>query len=227
MLTQTAILVPCCLPTAGVESLPVTTVISYSELTLACNVYDLLHYVPSEYFTRPVRTELVKRAMAADVQICIKLESARGKRSKAKKKDREKSDAGHQEKSHTEDPDDGESNKWPRRLISVRVFLQRMGELVGTPNHSVSSTFLPCIALMQIVYEDFPEICQTFARPSVIIFPSEGAHECHPRFGPITRCVRFDPLSSYMLTMISILGASCAHRNQRQRHPSPVLYLRS
>lgn len=146
MLTLTAPLSPYCFPAAGVESPSPITAIAHTELTLACNVYSLLHYVPPEYFTRPVRAELVKKAMAGDVQICIKLEGTKGQRSKAKRKDRDTSDAGLRGESHTEESDNRvqaeELKKWARRLTFVRVFLQRMGQFMGTPSHSVS--FIPC-----------------------------------------------------------------------------------
>jgi hypothetical protein len=153
VLTLTAPLSPYCFPAAGVESPSPTTAIAHTELTLACNAYSLLHYVPPEYFTRPVRAELVKRAMAGDVQICIKLEGAKGQRSEAKRRDRDRNDAGLREKSHTEGSDDRvtaeELKKWSRRLTFVRVFLQRMGQFLGTPSHSVSFTSLLCAVLMQ------------------------------------------------------------------------------
>lgn len=175
--------------------------------------------MPPEYFTRPVRAELVKRAMAGDVQICTVLEGANGKRNKAKRMDMDGSNARLWGGSHTEEMGDGvpaeELKKWTRRLTFIRVFLQRM-QLPNTPNHTVSFIFVRTV-LMQNMYEDFLGFCQPSAQLSVMhICPFKGTHKCHPRFDTITRCVRPDFFFLFILIMISVIGASFAHSNRRQ-----------
>lgn len=207
-----------------VESPSPTVAIADTQLTLACNVYSLLHYVPQEYFSRPVRAELVKRAMSGDVQICRVLEDAKAQKIKTRN-DRDRG------KTLMEESDDRvpakELEKWFRRLTFVRVFLQRMGQFLGTPSHSVSFVALLCIMLMQNMYKDFLDLRQSSAQPSTVLsFPIKGTHKCYPRFDTITRCVRSEVLLLYMLTMIPTSGASCAHGNRRQQHPSLVSYLR-
>ncbi|KAF8446258.1 Urb2/Npa2 family-domain-containing protein [Boletus edulis BED1] len=147
VLSLTAQLSPCCFPTAGVESTPRLIAIAHNDLTLACNVFSLLHNVPSEYFTRPVRTELVKRAMTGDVQICMELEGITKQKTKTKRKrkDKDGSDAEHRGISHTETDDSvpvEELKKWTCRLTFFRVFLQRMGQFLGPPSHSTSLGFV-------------------------------------------------------------------------------------
>ena len=201
-----------------------------TELTLACHVYRFLHHVPPEYFTRPVRAELVKRAMAGDVQICAVLVGADGRRSDAKGRVTVRGDKKLRGKPDTEESDDralAEGLKsWPRRLTFVRAFLQRMGPFLNVASHTVSFMFLFSTVLMQDMYEDFLGFCHPSAQPIMHIFLYKGTHECHPRFDTITRCVRSAHLSLCMLTMISPLGASYAHKNQKQQHPSPASYLR-
>lgn len=231
MLTLTAPLSSYCFPTPGVEPPSPAAAAAQTELTLACNVYRLLHYVPPEYFIRPVRAELVKRAMAGDVQICTELDSANKPKSKAKREYMGRSNARLQEP-HTEEMGDGvpaeELKKWSRRLTFVRVFLQRMGQFLNTSSHTVSFIFLLHTVLMQDTYEDFLGFCQPSAQLSIVhTFPFRGTHDCHSRSDTITRCVRSELFSVCISTMISALGASCAHRNRRQQHPSPVSYLHS
>lgn len=216
MLTLTAPLSPYCFPIPGTESPSPTNPITHSELTLACNAYNLLLYVPPEYFSRPVRAELVKRAMAADVQICMALEGAKPHKSITKRKHKDRGDAGR--KSHTEESDarvpSEELKRWSRRLTFVRVFLQRMGQFLSLPSHSVSLTFLFRTMLMQNIYEDFLDLCQPSAQPTLIIF-LEGTHKRHPRFNTIARRVRSELLRLCTRTLIIIFtsGTSCAHRN--------------
>lgn len=177
--------------------------------------------MPPEYFTRSVRAELVKRAMTGDVQICTELEGANEQRNKTKRKNMDGSSARLRGESHTEETGDGvpaeELKKWARRLTFVRVFLQRMGQLLNTPNYTVSFMFLLCTVLMQNMHEDFLGFCQPSAQLFVVhIFLFKGTHRCHPRFDTITRGVRSDFLSLCMSTMISTIGTSFAHRNRRQ-----------
>lgn len=106
--------------------------------------------MPPEYFTRPVRAELVKRAMAGDVRICTELEGAN--RQRRKREEMDGSNARLRGKPHTEEMGDGVPaevlKKWSHRLTFVRVFLQHMGQLLNTPSHTVSVIFLLCAVLM-------------------------------------------------------------------------------
>ncbi|KAH0838582.1 hypothetical protein J3R83DRAFT_6903 [Lanmaoa asiatica] len=159
ILTLTAPLSSYCFPVAGVDSPSPITTATRTELTLVCNVYRLLHYVPPEYLTRPVRAELVKRAMAGDFQVCIALQGANEQGNEAKRKGIDKSHAGLRGKSHMEETDDrvpaDELENWSRRLTFTRVFLQRMGQPLNTPSYTVSFIFLVCTVLMQRLYKDF------------------------------------------------------------------------
>lgn len=120
-----------CFPADGVK-LPLPTAAAQAELRCACNVYRLLSFVPPEYFTRPVRGELIKRAMAGDLQICAMLAGANEQRSEVAKR------------FPAED-----SGNWSQRLMFVRAFLQRMGQFLSTTNHTVGLTFSLPIILMQ------------------------------------------------------------------------------
>ena len=113
--------------------------------------------------------------MAGDVQICIKLEGAKGQRSKAKKKDRDRSNAGLRGQSHTEESGDRvpaeELKRWSRRLTFVRVFLHRMGRFLGTPSHSVGFASLLCTVLMQNMQTSLTFVNHLLSPPSSMSSP--------------------------------------------------------
>lgn len=205
------------------------TATAQNELTLACNVYGLLCYVPPEYFARPVRAELIKRAMAGDVQICAVLASTEGQRSRSRSKSMVRGDTKLRSRSPMDESDDKVplegTRSWLRRLTFVRAFLQRMGQFLNTANYSVSFMFFPPTMLMQDMHEDLLGFCHPSAQSFMHIFPFKSTHECHAGIDPITHCVGSALLSLPTLIMVSISGASYAHKSQRREHPFPVSFL--
>ncbi|KIJ21465.1 hypothetical protein PAXINDRAFT_177946 [Paxillus involutus ATCC 200175] len=141
ILTLTAPLSSYNLPTAASASLSYVAMPSPTDFARASDVYKLLLRVPPEYFTRPVRAELVKRAVGGNVGICAMLKDVKEKQSQGKSKKSDKSRSKTRRKSHVEDADDmvhdadvlaEEQECWTRRLAFLRIFLQRMGQSMNT-----------------------------------------------------------------------------------------------
>ncbi|KIK97656.1 hypothetical protein PAXRUDRAFT_135830 [Paxillus rubicundulus Ve08.2h10] len=114
---------------------------SPTDFARASDVYILLLHVPPEYFTRPVRAELVKRAIGGNVGICAMLKDATEKQNKGKSKKNDRNRSKMRRESYVEDVDDMvhdadvlAEEDWTRRLAFLRVFLQRMGHSMNAPD---------------------------------------------------------------------------------------------
>lgn len=107
------------------------------DLDLFCvgEIYPLLVHVPSEYFTRYSRTELMKRALGGDVGICIVLQHG------------EKATKG-PENQHT--IWDKPVEDWLRLLIAIRTFLLHAGQSASALDHDVS--WQPCCYIMVLIH---------------------------------------------------------------------------
>ncbi|KAF8845403.1 hypothetical protein BDN67DRAFT_961740 [Paxillus ammoniavirescens] len=141
ILTLTAPLSSYTLPTSASASPSSVATPSPTDFARASDVYRLLLRVPPEYFTRPVRAELVKRAVGGNVGIYAMLKDVKEKQSQGKSKKSDKSRSKTRRKSHVEDADDmvhdadilaEEQEGWTRRLAFLRIFLQRMGQSMNT-----------------------------------------------------------------------------------------------
>ncbi|KAF9229655.1 hypothetical protein BS17DRAFT_763186 [Gyrodon lividus] len=148
ILTLTTPLSSYTLPAAASDSPPSTVMPLHTELSRASDVYRILLHVPPEYFTRPVRAELVKRAVGGNVGICAVLKE---KQNKGNSKESEKSRSKTRRKLHIENMDDTvtgadisaeEQDSWTRRIMFFRVFLQRMGQFTNTSDRGTSQAFI-------------------------------------------------------------------------------------
>lgn len=122
-----------------------TTISSDVELDRASEIYSLLMHAPPEYFTRPSRTELVKRAVGGDLGVCAVLRGTDTTDGKKRKKRTVKDTDETPQKSHAEcdvgmvaDLDSSSAvptERWMSHLIIFRSFLLKTGHAV---DHTVS-----------------------------------------------------------------------------------------